>query len=109
MWLFFAVEGHRSCIQTSCPDSGTRRRSANRPSLVGRSGIKQRCPAGLRPCLLLGRRQRIEIRRRGGAVVDPLAQLLAAVDEVDGETAMLVLVRKVAPQLVVRAQPAQRL
>src|ERR1051325_9116118 len=89
------------------------------PGGGARPGGRTRCPdllllvkeVGLalgEPCLFLRPHQRVEVARRGGRVVDPLPQALAAVDDVDGE-ALLVFVREVAPKRVAWAERAQRL
>jgi hypothetical protein len=51
-----------------------------------------------------------EAQYRGvGAVVDPFAQQRAAVDQIDRQAVVLVLVGEVAPQRVVRLQAPDRL
>lgn len=48
--------------------------------------------AHLRPGALLGHDHRVEIGRRGRFVLDPLSQARAAVDEIDRQAFVFVLV-----------------
>src|SRR5271165_2556931 len=59
------------------------------------------------PADLVLNRQRFQIGRRRRRIVDPTAQQIAAVDHVDCGPVLLVLVGKVAPDLVIRPQPPQ--
>src|SRR5438874_1050186 len=61
------------------------------------------------PGFLVGRRLRVEIGGGRLRIVDPLAQQLAAVDQIDRQAVALVFVREVAPQGIVGPQLAQRL
>ena len=61
------------------------------------SAVQQEPRAFLDPRCLIRPRQRIEIRRRCCAVVDPVPQQLAAVDDVDRQPVLLVLIREIAP------------
>lgn len=63
----------------------------------GLSGVKQIWAADFVPGVLVGAGQRIEIFRRGGGVIHPLAQGRAAVDKVDGQPVIFILVGEVAP------------
>ena len=74
--------------------------------IVGRarSAVQQEVCSLFFPSRFVSRGQTIEIRRCRRRIVDPLAQQFAAVDEVDGETRVLVLVGKIAPQRVFAAQ-----
>src|SRR5271165_5246361 len=59
------------------------------------------------PADLVLSRQLIQIGRRRRRIVHPAAQQIAPVDHVDRGPVLLVLVRKVAPDLVIRPQPPQ--
>src|SRR5690349_9307067 len=61
------------------------------------------------PGLLVGHRQRIEVLRRPRCIVDPFAQQRTAVDDVDGELSVFVLVGEIAPERVVGVETADRL
>src|SRR6476659_7691979 len=74
-----------------------------------KSAVKKHGLALLAPGLLLRRGERLEVGWRRRRIVDPLAQCLAAVDEIDRQAVTLVLVREVAPQRVVVLEAAQRL
>ena len=62
---------------------------------------QQRLPL-LAPGFFVRMRDSIQIVWSGSGIVDPRAQQLAAVDEIDGAPVVVVLVRKIAPLLVVR-------
>ena len=68
------------------------------------SSIKQHGFPFFAPRILIGLGKRVEIGGSGGGIVHPGAQQLAAVDHVDCETAVFVLVREVAPQSVLGPQ-----
>src|SRR5271168_1047714 len=57
------------------------------------------------PAALVLSRQRLQIRRGRRRIVYPTAQQIATVDHVDRGPVFLVLVGKVAPDCVIRAQP----
>ena len=61
------------------------------------------------PGALVFERTLLEIRGRRIPVVDPLAQLLAAVDQVDREPLALIFVGKITPQVVGPVDAADRL
>jgi len=67
------------------------------------STVEQHCRARFAPRCFVGPGERVEIGRRGG-IIYPLPQQPAAVDEIDGEAATFVLIREIAPQLVIRPQ-----
>src|ERR1700677_2406453 len=70
----------------------------------------QQCRLALRaPGRLVRQRQRVQIGRRGARIVHPTPQQVAAIYHVDGEPVLFVLVRKIAPDHIVRLQSAQRL
>src|ERR1700688_4334751 len=69
--------------------------------------IKQHRLALRAPRGLVDHRQRIQIARSCLRIVHPAPQQVAAVDDVDGEPVLLVLVRKIAPDGVIRLQPSQ--
>ena len=71
--------------------------------------IKDKRRALFLPGALVGHGQRVEVAGRRGRIVDPFAQQRAAVDDVDGELAELVLVGEVAPQRIVGSEAADRL
>src|SRR5690606_16349861 len=71
--------------------------------------VKQRGGACFDPRALVRSRRRIEVGRRRCGVVDPFAEQRAAVDHVDRELVVLVLVREVAPQRIVRIERTDRL
>src|SRR5579872_4222463 len=80
---------------------------AGRPSLrwIKGSVTQEGRPLGL-PGRLVGFGEGVEVGGRGAGIVDPSAQGRAAVDDIDGELAEFVLVRKVAPEVVGRVEPA---
>src|SRR5256714_3407442 len=63
----------------------------------------------LQPGLLIRYGQRIQVLRRRGCIVHPLSQQWTAVDDIDGEPAVLVFVGEIAPERIVRIQTANRL
>ena len=67
--------------------------------IVGRarSAVQQKVCSLFFPSRFVNRGQTIEIRRCRRRIVDPLAQQFAAVDEVDGQARVLVLVGKITP------------
>src|SRR5262249_35417475 len=71
--------------------------------------IEQHCLTLGEPLRLVGERQGIEVRRSRRRIINPLTEEWAAVDDVDRQAAMFVLVRKVAPQLDIGAQRTERL
>src|SRR5579872_3834941 len=79
---------------------------------VSRVLTKSVLQAGLsfgRPGLFVRQGQRIQVAWRGVRVVDPFAQERSAADDVDGALAMLVFVIEIAPQRIVRIEPAEGL
>src|SRR5262245_30605200 len=79
------------------------------PPYKMRASVAQISLPLVEPSLLVAYRQRIQILRRRGLVVDPLAQQRTAVDHVDRKLVALVFVREVAPERIVRMQAADRL
>src|SRR5690349_3794180 len=80
----------------------TRRRAATSPATSRTvSSIQQHRLALVAPARFVGSRKRVQIGGRRGGIVDPRAELVAAVDEIDGEVVALVLVGEIAPQVVV--------
>src|SRR5712672_3953270 len=59
------------------------------------------------PTGLVVNRQRLQIGRRRRRIIDPTAQQIAPVDHVNRRPVLLVLIGKVAPDLVVRPQAPQ--
>ena len=93
---------HLSWILQSSPFKSLRYPGA---TIVRRnSTVEQHRLARFAPRCFVGPGERVEIGRGGGGIVYPLPQQRAAVDEIDGEAAAFVLVREVAPQLVIRPQ-----
>src|SRR5687768_11992782 len=82
--------------------------SMHEPYPRDRLAVKQRRFSFRPPSPLVGQGQRVQVARARRGIVDPLAQQAAAVDDIDRPPAV-VLVGEVAPQLVLRPQPAQRL
>src|SRR3546814_17223205 len=62
------------------------------------------------PARLIGPRQRVEVARRRARIIDPLAQARAAVDHVDREHIVGVLIFEIlaAPDRVIRMEAADR-
>src|SRR5262245_16450552 len=58
------------------------------------------------PGLLIPYDKRFEVLRRRSRVVDPLTQQRPPIDHVNGELAVLVFVREVAPERIVRVKVA---
>src|SRR3569833_132706 len=73
------------------------------------SSIQERRLTLGNPGALVGLCQRIEVGRCRPRIVDPTSQQVAAVDHIDGESVLFVLVREVAPDGVVGLQSSQRL
>src|SRR5581483_4598526 len=68
------------------------------------SRIKQHAAAFLAPGSFIRRRRAVQVFRRCRRVVDPLTQKLAAVDQIDRQPIALVLVGKIAPEIVIGPQ-----
>src|SRR5437868_10286218 len=71
--------------------------------------VEQYCLTFGAPGRLVRARDGLEVGDAGRPVVDPFAQLRAAVDEVDREPPALILVFEVAPERVIGPQRPQRL
>src|SRR5262249_8832446 len=82
---------------------------ALRSAIMTLSSIEQRGFALGAPGSFVRRRQRIQVAGRRLAVVHPSPQQVAAIDHVDGESILLVLVGEAAPDGVLRRQLAQSL
>ncbi len=91
----FPRQGGRSCFGLP-PSRGKEFRRG--------STVEQHRLACFAPRCFVGPGERVEIGRCGSGIVYPLPQQRATVDEIDGEAATFVLVREVAPQLVIRPQ-----
>src|SRR5438876_9163736 len=63
----------------------------------------------MQPGLLIRYSQRIQVFRHRRCVVHPFSQQRTAVDDIDGEPAVLVFVGEIAPERIVRIQTANRL
>src|SRR5438270_921283 len=89
----------------------TRRRSGSAstdPRPTQRPSIAQVLVSLVVPGLLVWRSQRVQVLRRRGRIIHPFPQQRAAVDDVDGELAMLVLIGEIPPQRIVRVQTTDR-
>src|SRR5260221_4318315 len=75
---------------------------------AGRS-VDEETPPLRYPGLLVRDCDRVEVARRGIGVINPLAQQRRAVDDVDRELVEDIFVREVAPQRIIRIEPADRL
>ena len=71
--------------------------------------VEQEFPALSAPRALVGERELIEGLRLTSSVIDPDAQEIAAAQQVDREAVVLVLVRKLAPERILRLERSQRL
>src|SRR4249920_390252 len=63
----------------------------------------------VQPGLLVGYGQRVQVFRHRRCVVHPFSQQRTAIDDIDGEPAVLVFVGEIAPERIVRIQTANRL
>src|SRR5262245_44599265 len=73
------------------------------------ASIEQELATLLPPRALVGERELVQVFRSAARIVDPLAQEIAAVQQVDREAVVLVFVDELAPERILRFERAQRL
>ena len=71
--------------------------------------VKQQVGSLFEPGLLVRKGEGIEVARLCVVVVDPLPQKFTAVDQVNGQAVVLVLVGKIPPQVLIGPAPMQGL